>query len=34
MRQEAHPAHGFDWQAKILLRRSPLMGRDAAPYQE
>ncbi|WP_020573781.1 phosphotransferase enzyme family protein [Actinopolymorpha alba] len=24
--------HGFDWQVGRLLRRSPLMGREAAPY--
>ena len=30
----AIPPHRFEWQTRMLLRRSPLMGRHRAPYAE
>jgi aminoglycoside phosphotransferase (APT) family kinase protein len=30
----AIPPHQFEWQTRMLLRRSPLMGRHRAPYAE
>lgn len=33
MRQGKIAPHGFDWQVRILLRRTPLMGSNATPYR-
>lgn len=28
------PLHGFEWQIRMLLRRTPLMGSEQAPYRD